>query len=274
MNETNQQERLPEGACDAHLHLYNPELIAAPAAPNPLASCTAGRYQTLRDQLGLSRAVIVTPAPHVNDNRVTLQAIQTLGADRTRGVAVVFPDISDAELNTLHAGGIRGIRYTVAIPKTAVTRITTLPELAPRLSALGWHAQLHMTPAQLSEHRELICALPCTLVFDHMARLANTSADDPAWDLIESLLHTGKTWIKLSGHYLANDAATAQATARRLLAIAPERMLWGSDWPHPTEMPAPPDTRDTLAALHSWIPDAALRQRVLVDNPAQLYGFV
>lgn len=272
MNETILQP-LPPNACDAHLHLYDPALIAAPAAPNPLAACTAPRYRALRESLGLRRAVVVTPAPHVDDNRVTLDAIQQLGARDTRGIAVVFPEVADAELQRLDAGGIRGIRYTVAIPHTAVTRIATLPLLAPRIDVLGWHAQLHMTPAQIVEHRDLLAALPCRLVFDHMARLSGTAADDPAWDIVASLLQAGRTWVKLSGHYLARDAATARATARRLAALAPERMVWGSDWPHPTEMPAPPDTRDTIAALQDWLPDAALRRRVLVDNPAQLYGF-
>ncbi|MCY1526816.1 4-sulfomuconolactone hydrolase [compost metagenome] len=273
MNETISLLPLPADACDAHLHLYNPALIAAPAAPNPLAGCDAGRYRAMREPMGLRRAVVVTPAPHGDDNRVTLDAIQALGASHTRGVAVVYPEVADAELQRLHAGGIRGIRYTIAIPKTAVTRITTLPALAPRLDALGWHAQLHMTPAQIVENRDLLMALPCPLVFDHMARLANTDADDPAWNIVESLLRSGKTWVKLSGHYLARDAATARATAGRLAALAPDRLVWGSDWPHPTEMPSPPDTRDTVAALHDWLPNAALRQRVLVDNPARLYGF-
>lgn len=273
MKETSPLPPLPANACDAHLHLYDSALIAAPAHPNPLADCDARRYRTLREALGLRRAVVVTPAPHVDDNRVTLNAIHALGANDTRGIAVVFPDATDAELQRLNAGGIRGVRYTIAIPKTAVTRIVTLPRLAPMLAALGWHAQLHMTPAQIVEHRDLLTALPCAIVFDHMARLADTDADHPAWDIVESLLRSGDTWVKLSGHYLARDAATARATAVRLAALAPERVLWGSDWPHPTEMPSPPDTRATLAALHDWLPDAALRQRALVENPARLYGF-
>lgn len=264
---------LPAGACDSHLHLYDPAIIAAPAAPNPLADCTAGRYRALRDGLGLQRAVIVTPAPHVVDNRVTLAAIQALGARDTRGVGVVFPEVTDAELRHLHEGGIRGIRFTVAIPRTAVTRIDMLPALATRVHELGWHVQLHMTPDQIVESQAIIEQLPCSIVFDHMARLANGPLNERAWAIVQDRLQAGKTWVKLSGEYLAADAATAHDVATKLAAAAPERMVWGTDWPHPTEMPNPPATASTLDTLAAWVPDTSLRQRILVDNPARLYGF-
>jgi len=267
------RDALPPGACDSHLHLYDTAIIDAPAAPNPLAGCTAGRYRALRDGLGLQRAVIVTPAPHVVDNRVTLAAIQALGAADTRGVAVVFPDVTDAELRHLHDGGIRGIRFTVAIPRTAVTRIDMLPALAPRVHELGWHVQLHMTPAQIVESQSIIEQLPCRIVFDHMARLADGPLDKRAWAIVQDRLQAGKTWVKLSGEYLAADPDSARAVAGMLAAAAPDRMVWGSDWPHPTEMPTPPATASTLDALQAWIPDAAQRQRILVDNAEQLYGF-
>ncbi|WP_454688653.1 amidohydrolase family protein [Achromobacter aloeverae] len=267
------RKALPPDACDSHLHLYDTAIIDAPAAPNPLAGCTAGRYRALRDSLGLRRAVVVTPAPHVVDNRVTLAAIQALGARDTRGVGVVFPDVTDAELRRLHEGGIRGIRFTVAIPRTAVTRIDMLEALAPRVHELGWHVQLHMTPSQIVESRSIIERLPCAIVFDHLARLADGPLDERAWAIVQDRLQAGKTWVKLSGYYLAADAGKARDVARKLAAAAPERMVWGSDWPHPTEMPTPPETARTLDALEDWIPDAGQRKRILVDNPEQLYGF-
>ena len=264
---------LPAGACDAHLHLYDPSLINAPPASHPLSACDVSRYSALRTDLGLSRAVIVTPAPHRVDNRVTLAAIQALGPDASRGVAVVFPDVSDKELERLHAGGIRGIRFTLAIPATAVTRIDMVEPLASRVHEMGWHIQLHMTPGQIASHRELLERLPCTLVFDHMARLADAGHDGTAWPVIESLLDNGKTWVKLSGHYLAGSKQQAAETANRLIEYRPDRLVWGSDWPHPTEFPTPPATSTTLDALFEWAPDEALRQRILVENPEQLYGF-
>lgn len=264
---------LPAQACDAHLHLYDNTIIDAPPASSLLAACTVSRYRALRDSLGLQRAVVVTPAPHKADNRVTLAAIAALSPTDTRGVGVVFPEVSDAELAHLHAGGIRGIRFTVAIPATAVTRIDMIAALAPRVAKLGWHLQLHMTAAQIVENQELLLKLPAMAVFDHMARLADAGADPAAWAVVEELLCTQRAWVKLSGHYLAADAAQARTTAQRLVALAPTRLVWGSDWPHPTEMPEPPPTVSTLAALHAWVPDAAQRTRILVDNPAALYGF-
>lgn len=265
---------LPANACDSHIHIYNPDLIAAPAAPNPLASCTAQAYRQVRDSLGLQRAVVVTPAPHVTDNRVTLDAIEQLGTSQTRGVGVVFPDVSDGELQALHQGGIRGIRFTVAIAHTSIVRIDMIEPLAKRIASLGWHVQLHMTPAQIAENADMILRLPCTVVFDHLGRMAPmTETYEAARRVVHTRLQRGTGWAKLSGHYLAGGVDSAAPVATELLQAAPERLVWGSDWPHPTEMPTPPATTSTLAALHAWVPDSTLRARILVDNPAELYGF-
>lgn len=265
---------MPANACDSHVHVYNPNLIAAPAAPNPLAACTVHAYRQIRDSLGLQRAVIVTPAPHVTDNRVTLDAIEQLGANQTRGVGVVFPEVSDSELQTLHQGGIRGIRFTVAIPHTSIVRIDMIELLAQRVASLGWHVQLHMTPAQIAENADMILRLPCTVVFDHIGRMAPvTEAYTAARRVVHAQLQRGTGWVKLSGHYLAGGIDSAAPIVAELLTAAPERLVWGSDWPHPTEMPTPPATAFTLEALSTWVPDMALRTRILVDNPAELYGF-
>lgn len=266
--------RLPALACDAHIHIYNPDLIAAPAAPNPLAACTAQAYRQVRDSLGLRRAVVVTPAPHVTDNRVTLDAIEQLGASQTRGVGVVFPEVTDGELQALHRGGIRGIRFTVAISHTSIVRIDMIEPLARRIASLGWHVQLHMTAAQIAQNADLILRLPCTVVFDHIGRMAPvTDAFEAARRVVHTRLQQGTGWVKLSGPYLAGGVASAAPVVDELVRAAPDRLVWGSDWPHPTEMPTPPAMGSTLAALHAWVPDSALRARILVDNPAQLYGF-
>ena len=265
---------MPANACDSHIHIYHPGLIAAPAAPNPLATCTAHVYRQVRDKLGLQRAVVVTPAPHVTDNRVTLDAIEQLGPGQTRGVGVVFPEVSESELQALHQGGIRGIRFTVAIPHTSIVRIDMIEPLAKRIASLGWHVQLHMTSAQIAENADMILRLPCTVVFDHIGRMVPiTDTYEAAWRVIHTLLQRGTGWVKLSGHYLAGGVAAAADVTARLVTAAPERLVWGSDWPHPTEMPTPPDTASTLEALRTWVPDTALRTRILVDNPAKLYGF-
>ncbi|WP_336693896.1 amidohydrolase family protein [Delftia acidovorans] len=276
---------LPAGACDAHLHVFDP-CFAAQAPQAMRAHATAADYAQLRGAMGLERAVIVQPRAHGTDNRATLQAIESLGASRTRGIAVVHPDITDAQLQALHDGGIRGIRFSLHTEHDAAVRLDMLEPLAERIAALGWHVQLHWLASQIEAHAALLQRLPCTLVFDHMARLADIadSADgaglhEPAFGVVRGLVQQGRAWVKLSGPYLNSRAGLAaayadcDALAQAWVAEAPQRLVWGSDWPHVTEAAHPPQTPMLLALLSRWIPDAALRERVLVDNAAELYGF-
>ncbi|MBW8719894.1 MAG: amidohydrolase family protein, partial [Variovorax paradoxus] len=215
------------------------------------------------------------------DNSVTLDAIRTLGAARTRGVAVVRPDVSDAELERLHAGGIRGIRFTLYTAANAMTGFEMVEPLAQRVHALGWHVQLHWNADQIAGHAALLARLPCTIVFDHLARLPLPGAmAHPAFDVVSRLRDSGRTWIKLSGAYLDSKAGAAggyadtSAIAQAWVRQAPERVVWGSDWPHPTEpAAAKPDDALLFDLLGQWVPDEAQRRRVLVDNPALLYDF-
>jgi predicted TIM-barrel fold metal-dependent hydrolase len=265
------------GACDAHIHIYD-----ARFAPHPgrqlLPGCTAADYRAqLQQPLGLQRTVVVTPTVYVTDNRVTLDAIAQLGSANTRGVAVLHPDVSDATLAELHAGGIRGIRFTLFDPATAVTTVEMIEPLAARVAPLGWHLQLHMRADQIVAEAPLLKRLTCPLVFDHMARLPRPDgfARD-AFEVVKALLDRGHTWIKLSGPYLDARGPAYEgsfAAAQALVRVAPERMVWGSDWPHPTEKTQRPDDAGLFALLAAWVPDAKLRQKVLVDNPQRLYDF-
>ena len=269
---------VPDRACDCHLHIYDDRFAAARPGDPILARASAAEYAALQRRLGVQRAVVVTPAVYRTDNQVTVDAIARLGADRTRGVAVLHPDVSDATLDALHAGGIRGIRFTLFNPATAVTTIDMIEPLAPRIQRLGWHLQLHLLPAQIVDHAAMLARLPGTVVFDHMARLpAAHGLDDAALAVVTRMLDNGKTWVKFSGPYLGASApayAQTYQVAQLLLQRAPERIVWGSDWPHPTE-PAhgKPDDAALLDLLATWVPDQAQRHRVLVDNPARLYGF-
>jgi predicted TIM-barrel fold metal-dependent hydrolase len=271
-------QALPAGACDAHLHVFDPR-FAAEAPQAMRAHATAADYAQLRDAMGLERAVIVQPRAHGTDNRATLHAIQSLGAASTRGIAVVRPDITDAQLQALHDGGIRGIRFSLHTEHDAAVRLDMLEPLAERIAALGWHAQLHWLASQIEAHAVLLQRLPCTMVFDHMARLPVGQPAHPAFDVVRGLVQQGRAWVKLSGPYLNSGAgldggyADSDAPAQAWLREAPERLVWGSDWPHVTEAAHPPDTALMLALLSRWIPDAALRERVLVHNAAKLYGF-
>lgn len=276
-------QALPAGACDAHLHVFDPRFDTrfwAEAPQAMRAHATAADYAQLRGAMGLERAVIVQPRAHGTDNRATLHAIQSLGAASTRGIAVVHPEITDAQLQALHEGGIRGIRFSLHTEHDAAVRLDMLEPLAERIAALGWHVQLHWLASQIAAHAALLQRLPCTLVFDHMARLATDAGrHQPAFDVVRGLVQQGRAWVKLSGPYLNSRAGLAagyadcEPLAQAWVAEAPQRLVWGSDWPHVTEAAHPPQTPMLLALLSRWIPDAALRARVLVDNAAELYGF-
>ncbi len=241
------------------------------------ANATVDDYRLLQKRLGLSRVVIVTPRNYATDNRVTMEAIARLGATNARGIAVVRPDVTAAQLQTLHDGGIRGIRFTVAQPATAVVTIDMIEPLARRVADLGWHVQLNMESDQIVEHAKLLQRLPTQIVFDHMGKLGLAGLEHPAFDVIRALLDRDRAWVKISGAYLNTRVgppmyADATQAAQAFVRAAPERLVWGSDWPHPSP-PEKPDDALLFDLLATWAPDAATRTRILVTNPRALYGF-
>lgn len=266
-------------ACDSHIHIYDARFPMPWPDRRGVDGATVAQYRLLQQRIGTSRVVVVQPAAYGTDNAVTVDAVRQLGIANARGVGVLHPDATDAELKRLHEGGIRGLRFTQHEPRTAVTTPEMIEPLARRVHALGWHVQLHLLAAQLVAMADMIERLPCTLVIDHRARLpAAEGIAHPAFEIVRRLLDRGRTWVKLSGPYLDSasggpryrDVAPA---ARALVMHAPERMVWGSDWPHPTEREAKPDDAALLDVLAEWAPDASTQRRILVDNPAALYGF-
>ena len=270
---------VPRDAADCHLHIYDPRFPLVHPERLAVSDASIVEYRRLQERLGTSRAVVVQPAAYGTDNRVTLDAIAQLGPARTRGIAVVHPEVTEAELDALHAGGIRGVRFSMHDPRTAVTTPAMIGPLAPRFAARGWHLQLHVRAAQLVEMAALLASVPCDVVFDHMARLPlPEGVRHPAHALVMKRLDAGRGWVKLSGPYLEGREGTLgytgiTAVARAFVAGAPERLVWGSDWPHPTEREAKPDDAVLLDRLAEWAPDEGMRKRILVDNPATLYGF-
>jgi D-galactarolactone isomerase len=270
----------PADACDCHMHIYDAERFP-PLRPGSRlqTNATVKEYQLLQNRLGTTRVVIVTPAVYVTDNRVTLDAIAGLGA-AARGVAVIHPSVSDAELKVLAEGGIRGIRFTQFDPATATTTIDMIEPLSRRVAPLGWHVQIHMRGDQIADAADLWPRLPSPIVFDHLGRLPQpTGIDHPAFGIIRRLIDKGRTWVKMSGAYLdtsvgAPSYADVTKVAQAYAKAAPERLVWGSDWPHPTESSAnKPNDAELLDLLSDWAPDDATRRRILVDNPQALYGF-
>ena len=270
---------MPKNACDAHLHIYDARFPEVAEAAAGLDHATVAEYRLLQNRLGTARAVVVTPRSYGTDNRVTVDAIAQLGLANARGVAVLRDDASDQTLEALDRAGIRGLRFSLYTPKNAAASFEMVEPLAHRIHRLGWHLQLHWTADQFAEHAAMLERLPCTLVIDHMGRLPQPlGLKHPAVSLIERLLNKGNTWIKLSGAYLdsqvgeANDFRDVDAVARHWLAKAPDRLVWGSDWPHPTEKHKPDDAK-MLDRLSVWTNDQTVIEKILVDNPARLYGF-
>src|SRR4051812_28082093 len=273
--------KAPANACDCHMHIYDGAHFP-PARPGPQSrmqsNASVAEYRLLQKRNGTTRTVIVTPAAYVTDNRVTLDGIAQLGAANTRGVAVVHPTVTDAELKRLVDGGIRGIRFTVFDPASAAVSIDMIEPLARRVAGLGWHLQIHMRGDQIVENGEMLQRLPTPIVFDHMGRLPQPAPlDHGAYRIVRAMLDKGNTWMKLSGAYMdtkvgAPTYADKLAVAQAYIKAAPERMVWGSDWPHPTEKDKPNDAV-LFDLLGDWAPDEATRQRILVTNPEALYGF-
>ena len=270
--------KAPALACDAHLHIYDPAFKMAWPKLRAQPNASAAEYKLLQRRLGTTRAIVVQPAVYGTDNRATLAAVGTLGLENARAVGVLHPTVTDAELDELHAGGMRGLRFTQHDPATAVTSPDMIEPLARRIAERGWHTQLHLRGDQIVAMRDVIERLPGTLVIDHMGRLPQPEGTaHPAFDVVRKLLDSGRGWVKLSGPYLDTKVGPpryldATKVAREYVKAAPERCVWGSDWPHPTES-TKPDDAVLLDLLQEWARDEATRHRILVANPALLYGF-
>ncbi|HSN20536.1 MAG TPA: amidohydrolase family protein, partial [Usitatibacter sp.] len=244
-----------------------------------VSGASVQEYKLLQARIGTSRVVLVQPAAYGTDNRVTVEAVAQLGIGNARGIAVAHPTIGDEELAALHAAGIRGLRFPIHDPHTEVAGADTIAPLAARIHELGWHVQLHARGEQLVALEKTLAALPCPVVLSHYGRVPQPQGlHHPCMAVIKRLLDAGRTWVKLCAPYLDSRVgspryADVRPIGQALIEHAPERMLWGSDWPHPTEPHTKPDDAALLDLLQEWVGDEPTRKRILVANPAQLYGF-
>lgn len=267
---------LPAGACDCHIHVFEPAYPLAPTARvQPPAGSGVQGYRTLQAALGLARAVVVQPTGYGFDNSCTLAAVASLGAD-ARGVAVIDASASDAMLEQLHAGGIRGVRFMM-LPGGAVPW-DMLEPVAARIAPLGWHVDLQVDGAEFPRLQQRLARLAVPLVIDHNGKfLTPVAPSDPAFLALRALMDSGRCWIKLSAPYEtsrtgAPEYADVGVLASTLAQAYPQRCLWASNWPHLGQGTAPQET-DLLALLRTWAGDETRLRRILVDNPQQLYGF-
>jgi D-galactarolactone isomerase len=266
----------PPGACDTHMHIYEPGYALRAGAPHAGQPGTLNHYLPVKSKLGLTRTVIVAPSGYGTDNSCTLAAMAKLG-DSARGIAIVDPEAPDAEIERLTKLGMRGIRYHMV--GTPVLGWDSMLRMASRVAPFGWHVQLQCESKGLGEHESILRKLPCDLVIDHMGRFdAATPAGDKDWGVMMTLLGTGRCWVKLSGPYYGSKSGPPHYEdkthiARALIKAAPERMVWASNWPHPSVQKNFPDEGKLLDLVADWTQDETLRLKILVTNPAKLYGF-
>lgn len=224
--------------------------------------------------LGIQRAVIVQPSVYGFDNECTAEAVRALGL-RGRGVCVLADDEKDEEIAALAADGFRGVRFNLVTP--GGHGADGLERMAERVAPRGWHVQLYVHAAELEALAPRIAALPCAVVIDHMGQPnLRAGVDQPGFRALLDLLLAGRAWVKLSGAYRVDPSAghaAAAPFAKALINAAPDRCLWGTDWPHTRCEVDPPDDGQLLDQLADWAPDEALWRAILVDNPARLYGF-
>ena len=281
---------LPAGACDCHTHVIG-DTANYPMVQQRHYTPAAAPHEALLAHLkrnGLQRVVIVQPSVYGTDNRCLLDSLARLqGAGR--GIAVLDEDVDEEELARLHASGVRGLRVNVesAGERDARAVETPLRRWAERLARWGWHLQVYAAHTTIAPLAPVLARLPVPVVLDHFAMVpANTGINDATVHPILALLESGNVYVKLSAPYrivTTDFVEKAQPLAHALLRIQPQRVLWGSDWPHTNREPGKsalqvsryrdiaPDM--LVESLAQWLPTEAKRRQVLVDNPARLYGY-
>lgn len=268
--------KAPPGACDTHVHFYDGSYAPSPDAWLFPPDFTVADYRKVQRRLGLERVVVVQPVTYGFDNSCTLDAVARIGAS-ARAVVTVPASITDGELSDLWRRGARGLRFHQM--RGGMTGWADLPRMADRLAGTSWHIQVQCDGFELPRREELIARLPCMVVIDHLGRYPGpVGPDHPAARSLLRLAACGHVHVKLSGAYHMSETGAPRyedvaPLAKALVELDHRRLLWASDWPHPTHVDAPPDDAELLDLLLSWAPDENVRRAILTDNPARLYGF-
>lgn len=274
---------LPSGACDVHCHVFGPlQTFATGPATYAIPLADPDVYRQMLDIAGFSRGVMVQPAPYGTDTRALVNALELMG-DRVRGIAVADADISHEQLQRLHAAGVRGLRFIEMLDPTSGKRyagsigIDTLKRLAPQMRKLGWQAHIWARAADCPEVFEQIRDLGIPVVFDHMGQFdVSEGVDSAAFQGFLALLETGQVWTKLSLCRVSKQAPGYEDVKpfhQAMIAARPDRLVWGSDWPFVRMAENSPDVGHLLNVFQDWVNDDAIVRQILVDNPAQLFGF-
>jgi D-galactarolactone isomerase len=268
--------RTPKGACDTHMHFYDGAASAKPGAPNP-GTFTVPMYRELQKRLGLERVIVVQPNAYRDDNTVTLKAMKELGK-AAKGVAVVMPGTPKAELERLTSAGICAVRIMTL--HNGTLGFDVMDQVMKQVHPFGWHANIQLDGRELPKYESQIKRLPGKFVIDHTGKfLEPVETGSAPFRSLLNLVDTGRCWVKLSAPYETSKTGGPKyedvgRLAKALVKKAPERMLWASNWPHPSvPKEERPSDEDLLGLMLDWAPNESDRRKMLVDNPAELYGF-
>jgi 2-pyrone-4,6-dicarboxylate lactonase len=268
---------IPRCACDAHAHVISGDSDSYPVVagrsytPVP---CPEEKYMSMLDHTAMERGVLIQVSVYGTDNRYMLEVLRR-HPYRLRGIGVALPDVTERELTTMHEGGVRGLRLNVLYG--GGVGFNAMETLAAKIQDMGWHLELLVDARQLPDLMPRLQRLTLPVVVDHMGHMpVELGTEHPGFRALKHLLVEFGWWTKLSGAYRISSAPApypdVTAWAQELVNAAPDRVVWGSDWPHVAVTPMP-DTGLLRNLLATWIPDAELRRKVLVSNPERLYGF-
>jgi predicted TIM-barrel fold metal-dependent hydrolase len=268
--------KAPPNACDCHHHIYGSQYKVDPRSTLRPGDATVEDYHAFQKRIGTTRNVVVQPSTYGTENAPTLDAVAAFGPT-ARAVVVIDTTVTDAELKRMHEQGARGIRFNLA--QAGATTPEMIEPLSKRVNELGWHIQINANAAKIMEIMPILERVSSPIVFDHLAHIPQPEGvEHPLFSAVRRLIDKGRTWVKLSGAYADTKIgpptyADSTAVAEAYVKIAPERCVWGSDWPHPGEREKKPDDALLFDLLLIWAPDETTRHRILVENPAVLYDF-
>jgi D-galactarolactone isomerase len=267
----------PPGSVDCHFHIFGPDARYPYAERRGYTPPEAliPHYEAMIAALGIERMVIVHPSVYGTDNRCSLDAMATFGRARCRMVAVLDERVSDAELKRMDAAGVRGVRFNLI--NVGGPSLDIMETMVGRVAPLGWHLQVYVEGEQLPELAPIFARLPVPVVVDHMGQImTGWGINHPAVIALRHLIDNGRAWVKLCGYRCSSAGypyGDVTPLARVLIGTAAERCVWGTDWPHPNIEATMPDDGELLDLLTEWAPSAEIRHKILVENPAALYGF-
>ncbi|HEX7968746.1 MAG TPA: amidohydrolase family protein [Stellaceae bacterium] len=270
------RHRAPPYAADCHIHIYNSRFPVAPNAMLLPPDAHVADYRLVQQRLGTTRVVVVQPSTYGTDNRCMLDALAALG-EEARGIAVVNIGVAGDVLKRMDVAGVRGIRFNLV--QFGATTLDMIEPLSRRIDDLGWHVELRIKGEQIAAAEDLLLRVPTPIVFDHVALVPpDAGTSHPAYRVVRRLIDRGRAWVKLSGTYQESKLGPpgygdVGAVAAAFIKAAPERVVWGTGWPHPTARMNRPDEATLLDTLFDWAPNEAALEQIVVTNPEALYGF-